>query len=255
MQRVRSLSQLVESDSKRKKHANYEMLPNEVVRVIMQFATQIDVRSNQNVCEVFGRRQGKIELIFDACNLYADVALPNGIRNVHVHCMPPSTVINLESYKKIPISMTQFTVTYNEYALRSKIIHSIVKKLLEPLNLTSSREPYTRALEHLALINSEVCYPKPNNYLYQNIFDELHHFQNLLSLEINADFKKINLVFPPNLRCLRLIFKTNRKAKSFGSLKNLEVLTLEQGAVGQQFNYCISLYVTVNCVIDMGIFL
>jgi hypothetical protein len=114
MQRVRSLSQLVESDSKRKKHANYEMLPNEVVRVIMQFATQIDVRSNQNVCEVFGRRQGKIELIFDACNLYADVALPNGIRNVHVHCMPPSTVINLESYKKIPISMTQFTVTYNE---------------------------------------------------------------------------------------------------------------------------------------------
>jgi hypothetical protein len=124
----------------------------------------------------------------------------------------------------VPQYIRALNLTFNQIALDANIVPGVLFRFVNILKV-----------EHLSLINSDIRFPPLKVDLHINIFNIVNNFSNLLSLKLNVDLKGVDLIFPNNLRYLHIIFKTNRRAKSFGLLDNLEVLTVEQGAWGQNF--------------------
>jgi hypothetical protein len=207
------------NDTKKQKKSEHCTLPLDMFRLIMQFTgTRIDITETDDVFKLFGKYpQGRIDLIFDACNLYSDVMLPNCIRNIHMWLLTEDAYTSLYN---IPKDIRAFNLTFNQTALSANIVPDVLFRFC------------SLKVEHLSLINSDISFQLPKEDLHINIFNIVTYLPFLVSLEINIDLKGVDLIFPQHLRYLHIIFKTNRRPKSVGLLDNLEVLIVEQAAWG-----------------------
>jgi hypothetical protein len=215
------------NDQKRPKSMEFHAIPMELLRLIAQFSgTRIEVNKEDDVFQMFGENQrGEIDLVFDACNLHNDVILPDCIRSVHMSLLTDNANTNLIN---VPKHIREFNLTFNHTALDEDIIPNA----LDRSGLFQ--------VEHLSLINSDSHFVQPKKKLHINIFNIVNNFHFLVSLKLNVDLKRVDLIFPQYLRYLHIIFKTNRRAKSFGLLDNLEVLFVEQGAWGAELRNIIT---------------